>query len=180
MKITKRLTLTILSVLIFLVPCFSIEDGGGQTTTFILVRHAEKVKDGSSDPPLTDEGKARAEDLASMLHFIPLEAVYSTPYIRTRETARPVAESKKLNILSYKPGNDEEFLAKLLNKFAGKTVLIVGHSNTIPGMVNTLTEREIFSGLDDSTYDNIFIVTVSAKRNATVLRLRFGAFTPGK
>ena len=178
MRNVSRFILLVVFVFVSFCPSLSIDGSDGSATTFILVRHAEKARDGGSDPPLTEEGKARAKDLASMLHFVPLEAVFSTPYIRTRETARPTAESKNLSIRSYSPGKDREFLSGLLKKYAGETVLIVGHSNTIPGMVNILLQSEEVPDLDDSTYDNLFIVTVFPGGNAKALRLRFGVFSP--
>ena len=51
--------------------------------TFVIVRHAEKVADGSKDPPLTEAGRARAQALAQRLSSVPVIAVYTTPLQRT-------------------------------------------------------------------------------------------------
>ncbi|GAI92910.1 unnamed protein product, partial [marine sediment metagenome] len=61
----------------------SLPDEEKIITTIFLVRHAEKAQDSTSDPPLTSEGKARAQELAYILKHVPLVAIYSTPYIRT-------------------------------------------------------------------------------------------------
>jgi broad specificity phosphatase PhoE len=148
-------------------------------TAFFLVRHAEKVRDGSADPPLTASGAARAEELAYMLKHIDLNAIYSTPYRRTKQTVMPTAREKGLDVKLYKPG-DKGFLAMVLHEYPGGNVLIVGHSNTIPGMANELRGAFAFSDLDDSTYDNMFIACVPAEGKPVILRMRFGAHTPKK
>jgi len=147
-------------------------------TTIILVRHAEKAQDGTSDPPLTSEGKARAKELAYILKHVPLDAVYSTPYKRTQQTALPTAEAHSLQINSYSSGEEESFLKKILSKYAGGNVLIIGHSNTVPVLANHLSGSTQFSPLDDFTYDNIFIASVSQKGHPVITRLRFGEHTP--
>jgi 2,3-bisphosphoglycerate-dependent phosphoglycerate mutase len=48
----------------------------------------------------------------------------------------------------------------LLLKQAGKTIVVAGHSNTIPGLVNLLLHDNKFKNLDDNEYDKIFVVTV--------------------
>lgn len=128
------------------------------TTTIVMVRHAEKADDGTSDPALTPLGQARAQRLAAMLAPMEIDAVYSTPYQRTRLTGKPTADLKNLTVRDYAP-HDAEFLPKLLNEHPGETVLVVGHSNTIPNLVNALTGRT-FEQLEESEYDKLFIVEV--------------------
>jgi 2,3-bisphosphoglycerate-dependent phosphoglycerate mutase len=150
-----------------------------QNTTLFLVRHAEKVGDGSADPALTPEGTARAQELAYILQHVKLDAVYSTPYIRTKNTALPTAQEKGLEIRLYEP-HDESFILKVLDEFAGGKILIVGHSNTIPALVNQLPGSEKYRDLPESTYDNLFVVSMPAEGQAVILRLRFGQHTPEK
>jgi len=57
----------------------SLPDEEKSLTTIFLVRHAEKAQDSTSDPPLTPGGKARAQELAYILKYVPLDAGYSTP-----------------------------------------------------------------------------------------------------
>lgn len=151
-----------------------------EVTTLFLVRHAEKANDGTYDPPLTPEGTARAKELAYLLGHVALDAVYATPFQRTLLTVEPVAEAKGLNVEYYKP-DDDTFLPKVLEAHAGGTVLICGHSNTIPRLANQLVGSETFDQLEDATYDNLFIVTVlGGLGEARVLRIRFGARMPEK
>jgi broad specificity phosphatase PhoE len=126
------------------------------------VRHAEKADDGTPDPPLTDVGKARADLLASMLARENISAIYSTPYKRTRATVQPIATRLEKEVIEYDPRRPfAELLEDLLQKHNGGTVLICGHSNTIPGMVNELVGSEDFEQLDEKDYDNLYVVTAT-------------------
>jgi dipeptidyl aminopeptidase/acylaminoacyl peptidase/phosphohistidine phosphatase SixA len=139
------------------------------TTTVYLVRHAEKAADGSRDPALTNMGEQRAITFAEMLRGKPLTHVFSTPYTRTRQTATPTAIAHGLEIEEYDPSEAEKMVSKL--KTLTGTILVTGHSNTIPGLVNLLT-GETFADLDESVYDHVFIVSINEKGSAQ-LRLDY-------
>ncbi|GJM36409.1 MAG: phosphoglycerate mutase [Saprospiraceae bacterium] len=131
-------------------------------TTFILVRHAEKADDGTKDPDLTDVGKARAERLATLLQPNGIEAVYSTAYKRTRQTAEPLATTLNLPIQEYDP-KATDLAKELIKANQGKTVLVVGHSNSTPTLVNQLIGKEKYSELDESVYGKLYVVTIYKK-----------------
>ncbi|MBN8575516.1 MAG: histidine phosphatase family protein [Cytophagales bacterium] len=138
-------------------------------TTVILVRHAEKATDDPKDPDLSDAGKQRAQHLAQVLRKTKVDAIYSTPYKRTRNTAAPLAESKGLSVLTYDPSKKEE-LDLMVQKFAGGTIVVVGHSNTIPAFANHLTGKTDFQNFNDNEYDNLLVISVvdSGKISKTV------------
>lgn len=176
----KRIILIAFLIFIYgglTVPGLSFSAEQESIATIFLVRHAEKVGDGSANPALTSAGAARAEELAYILKHVQLDAIYSTPYIRTKQTVLPTAQEKGLEVKFYKKG-EEDFLEKVLKAHTGGAVLIVGHSNTIPELANELAGRSDFSDLNDATYDNLFIATVAAERNAVIIRMRFGTHTP--
>ncbi len=177
-----RLILFLVAICVCWGPILSLALGAdaheqASVTTIFLVRHAEKITPVSSDPPLTQEGTVRAQELAYLLKHVQLDAVYSTPYLRTRHTGLPTAHAKGLEIQYYKPG-DKGFIERLLKEHPGGTVLVIGHSNTIPSLANQLLGQEKFSQLDDAIYDNLFITTVPAQGQPQVLRIRFGVHTP--
>ena len=95
--------------------------------TYYLVRHAEKTK-AETDPALTEVGAKRAQDLAMRLKGVPLTKIYSSDYIRTRDTAAPIASEKNLDVVIYNP-RDLEGVSKNLLTETGH-ILVVGHSNT--------------------------------------------------
>lgn len=147
----------------------------GDVTTFILVRHAEKETAAagdqmmSKDPQLSKEGQARAQSLVKLLEKQKIDAVYSTNFLRTKNTVTPVAESKGLTVQTYESLKLEE----LVSKHKGGTVLICGHSNTIPGFANTLLANKQFANYDDSDYGNVLIVTVTAIGKGNVTHIRY-------
>ena len=130
-------------------------------TTYYLIRHAEKDRSDplNKDPKLTEEGLKRAEKWKEALKEVPFDMVYSTNYNRTKETAKPIADTNDLEIEIYDPNNlyDQEFQKKTV----GKTVLVVGHSNTTPAFVNEILKNEKYKDLPDDENGGLFIVTVS-------------------
>lgn len=177
----KRKVLISLIIVCFglTLPEYSSAGEQNPITTLLLVRHAEKAGNVLEDPPLTSAGAARADELAYVLKHVKLDAIYSTPFERTKLTVLPTAEEKGLEVKLYKP-NDKDFLKKVLQAFPGGTVLIVGHSNTIPRLANELAGQSDYSDLEDPIYDNLFISSVPAEGKPVVLRMRFGARTPEK
>ena len=169
---------TVITVMMVFILQYPISLEGGELTSIILVRHAEKAKGVSIDPWLDSDGRARAKELDYILNHVNLDAIYATPFKRTIQTVMPIATNKDVKITTYKTGGEETFLKKVLKVHSGGTVLIVGHSNTIPKLVNVLLGEERFKSLEDNIYDNLFFVTAAALGNARVIRLRFGVHTP--
>lgn len=143
-----------------------------QSTTFILVRHAEKADDGTDDPPLNAVGEERTKTLADHLKETKITAVYSTDYKRTRQTVQQIADMLGLQVQLYDPSK-KSTIPSILNEEAGGTVLLSGHSNTTPRLVNQLTGEERYKQFDDSDYDNLFIVMATEIGKGTVLKLTF-------
>lgn len=137
-----------------------------QTTKFIIVRHAEKdttlanAKMMASDPPLNSIGETRALSLADKLKDHKINQIYSSNYKRTKATASPIAKAQNLNVAIYDPRNLDAFATQLLSsENTGKTILIVGHSNSSPKLVNLLIKQDQYKDLDESIYDTYWIVT---------------------
>lgn len=133
-----------------------------QITTFILIQHAEKGDDGTKDPDLTEAGKQRSVRLTEMLKDQSIAAIYSTKFKRTQNTVTPLAESKKLNVLMYeasKPGD----IDAILSRYKGGTVVICGHSNSIPWTINYLMGKENYKDFEDKDYENFVVVSVVEK-----------------
>jgi len=142
-------------------------------TTFILVRHAEKATDDPKDPNLSEAGITRAMQLAAMLERTKISAVYSTAYKRTRSTVLPIANQNKLQVTDYAPGNPSAFAAELIAKHTSGTVLISGHSNTIPALANALLGEQSFTDFTDADYGNILVIFVDISGKGRLLHLRF-------
>lgn len=141
-------------------------------TTFILVRHAEKSKDDPRDPSLSEAGIKRAESLNAMLKQADIAALYSSPYKRTRSTVQPIADAKGLEVNTYDP-RSAAFLEDIMTKFKGKTIVISGHSNTTPNVVNALIGEDRFKQLSEDDYSKIYIVSVTEIGKGTVTLLSY-------
>jgi len=136
-----------------------------------LVRHAERGDDGTSDPPITEAGRARARALAHVLRNAGLTDIYTTDYKRTRSTAEPVAEATGLGLEIY-DANDLEGFAARLRRAPGRH-LVVGHSDTTVDMVRALG-GEPGDPMADAEYDRLYVLTLGPAGTTTIL-LRYGA-----
>ena len=128
-----------------------------EVSTIILIRHAEKAEAHSKDPSLSAIGLQRAEALVQLFKDTPIALFYTTPYKRTAETITPIAKANGKEVLTYNP-SDKKSIAEMIYAGKGKKMMIVGHSNTIPQMVNTLIGKNQFATLDENDYGKLFIV----------------------
>ncbi|MCP9757512.1 histidine phosphatase family protein [Lacihabitans sp. CCS-44] len=110
------------------------------TTSFYIVRHAEKSTIPKEDPLLTEAGSQRAERLKTILEHKGIEKIYSTKTVRTTTTGKPLADAQKLEIEIYEPKNQTALIETL--KKSNQNTLVVGHSNTIRHIINGLAEKE--------------------------------------
>ena len=148
-------------------------------STFYVVRHAEKV-DNSANPPLSSLGTERAEDLKQLLADKGISTIYSTNFIRTQNTVKPLADAKGIITQIYKasPADSMRAFIEKLKQIKGKNVLVVGHSNTTKYVVNGLFERDTLrSDIPDNDFDNLYIVK---RQFFPARKMRFFAKTYGK
>lgn len=144
-----------------------------KATTFIIVRHAEK-ENLTPESNLSSEGSIRAQELKHVLKNVEIDAIYSTPYNRTKETVKPIAEERKLEINEYSAQQSHrELIKEILAKNNGKVVLLVGHSNTVPMILQAL-DQNFKIQISDQSYDNLFIVNQSEDQPSTILHLKYG------
>lgn len=150
----------LLSFILILGACTS----PNQPKTIYIVRHAEKQLVGN-DPELAYVGGVRAQKLAQILSGQDIKHIFSTDYIRTRNTALPTAESAGIPIQSYDPSNHDE-LVKQLRSLEGN-ILVVGHSNTVSQLANYFVgDIEKYTDLTDLEYEFIFIVTLESNSSS--------------
>lgn len=147
-------------------------------TTVFIVRHAEKAPEPADDPVLSDIGQRRASDLAAMLADAGVDAILVSELQRTSLTAQPLARQLGITpvVVPVRPGADGQAKAiaeAIRTTYAGKTVLVVGHSNTVPVIARALGVTREFT-IPDAEYDNLVIVRLRDGR-ATWVRARFGA-----
>ena len=148
------------------------------TTTVIFVRHAEKAAEPADDPGLSPAGQRRVAELTRQLVdadvVAGVDAIYSTPYRRTEETARPVAEALDLPVNSYDAADTEAIMENIVRDHKGKIILVVGHSNTLPALIGNMGASKKVPPIADDEYDNIYIVSSPWFGKTKTIRLRYG------
>lgn len=146
--------LLLFSLLLLLGACTS----QNSPKTIYIVRHAEKQLEGN-DPELAYVGGVRALKLSQILEKEDIKHVFSTDYIRTRNTAKPTADQAEIEIEIYDPKNHDA-LVEELRKREGN-ILVVGHSNTVSQLANYFVgDGEKFADLTDLEYNFIYVVTL--------------------
>ncbi len=148
------------------------------TTTIIFVRHAEKELNSGDDPALSDAGRRRAAELARQLVdadvVAGIDAIYTTPFRRAQETARPLAQALNLQMTTYDAADRETVLETILKSHKGKIILVVGHSDTLPVLIANLGASKNVPLIDELEYDNIYIISIPWFGKTKTIRLRFG------
>ena len=143
-----------------------------EDTIVFLVRHAEKL-DESQDPGLSGAGRQRSLELAQLLRDAGINHIHSTDYIRSRDTAAPLADSLGLEVELYSWDEAPEFARSLIQ--SGQRHLVVGHSNTTTDLVELLG-GDAGSAIDHSgEYDRLYVLTIDAGQSVTTLLMRYGA-----
>lgn len=140
--------------------------------TYYLIRHAEKDRTDpqNADPSLNIDGMKRAKNWAKYFEAIKIDEIYVTKYIRTKQTVSFIAQQKAISPKTYNPNTlySEDFLKET----NGKTVIISGHSNTTPMLVNKLIGEQKFKDMDDSDNATLFKVTIDGNnRNVETLKV---------
>ena len=141
-------------------------------TTALIVRHAEKAALGG-DPPLSADGQARAETLVHVAGDAGVVAVYATEWQRTQQTVQPLADHLVLPVNVVNAADVEDLVDQVLADHAGEVVMIAGHSNTVPDIVEEFGADPI-PAIAENEYDNLYVVTVYRFNRAEVVHLNYG------
>ncbi|MDT9000102.1 phosphoglycerate mutase family protein [Paucibacter sp. APW11] len=136
-----------------------------------LVRHGEKL-DASSDSPLSPAGLARAERLAEMLAGSGIRAIYCSEYQRTRQLAEPLARRLGLSVIVVSAREPQKLLQHLRSHGGDEAVLVVGHSNTVPALIQALGVAQPPAIAEDQ-FDQLFLLVPKAGEAPVLARLRY-------
>ncbi len=161
----------------------------GETTVY-LVRHAEKAEVPVGDPPLTEAGRERAAGLARLLSPLGIRTIITSQYLRTKETAGPLAAAAGIAPLivpmtadrSAPGGIAERSIKELVDRILehkGEPILVVGHSNTLPLIIKALGGAPV-PDIPDSDYDSLFVVTISDRGDIALTRKKYGFPSGGR
>lgn len=144
-------------------------------THLFCVRHAEKDREEPHDPGLTTEGEARAERLGRIMSEAELDGVYASPARRAQLTAEPVQRRGSTpSVETYAPEDQEEWMIELLLNSQGKKMLIVGHQDSVPRLLNQLNGGGFeFENIANSDFGKLFVVATKGIGETEVMELRY-------
>jgi len=129
-----------------------------------VVRHLH-TPEGVKDPDLTDQGRRYALLLVEKLRRDPPDVIYVSSTKRAQQTAGPLAKRLNLTPKIYNPA-DTPGLVNSVQHEPG-TVLIVGHSNTVPEIIDRLGGQRP-ADLDHEDFADIWHVTGPAHATSRV------------
>jgi phosphohistidine phosphatase SixA len=148
-----------------------------QKTTVWIVRHAEKDTSFTNrmNPDLTFVGMQRAKDLAAYLQKQNIVKIFSTDTKRTKQTASYF----NMPIEIYNPKSLITVLDFINLDKQDKSILIVGHSNTVLETIEALGGARPVAQLSDDDYDYLFKVVLADGKPAKVRSFHFGQYHRG-
>lgn len=149
-----------------------------QPSLVVLVRHGEKQPTPADDPSLSEAGVARAQALEAALRHAAPSTIVVSPRKRTAETAAVVQRRVGVapTVIPLDARHVEQVAAAVMK--ATGVVLVVGHSNTIPAIVNALAGTTL-PDICDASYGTMFLVTPAAQgTRAQVVKTSYGAADP--
>jgi len=147
------------------------------STTVIVIRHAEKDTVNAVDPALSATGEARAALLARMFGDAKgtgrLDAIYVSATLRSRLTAAPLAGHLGIAPIVAAADDPEGLARRVLRENSGKRVMLIGHVNTVPAIVAALSGRRDIPSVDEDEFGTMYVVTVPSIGRANLLRLSY-------
>jgi phosphohistidine phosphatase SixA len=162
------LVLVVIAIIFF---CFC----WGTRTTVLLVRHADRQ---ANSDALTPVGTARAQELARILEKSGINEIYTSEAIRTQMTAEPIASQLGIIPVAVPAADVAGLVSIIRNNNSGQTVLVVGHSNTVPQIITEFGGPAVIIG--ENEFDNLYILTLCCnhRKNARLINLQYGAASP--
>jgi len=155
---------------------FFIYRSATTTTVVVLARHAEKEISSIQDPPLSAEGEQRAERLAQMFGrgtgAGKIDAIYVSDARRAQQTAAPLAARLGKKVIVVPAADLKGLVSRVMHEHDGDTVLIVGHSNTVPQLIHELGDIDV-PPIGDDEYDTLYVLSIPSFGHASLLRMEY-------
>ena len=100
--------------------------------------------------------RKRAQTWKTIFKEVTFDKIYSTAYYRTLETAAPTAKDHQINVEDYDPRN--LYSPNFKKATQGKTVLVVGHSNTTTYLANKISGVQNYTDINERIHGNLYII----------------------
>lgn len=161
-----------------------VQSQAGTTTTIIIVRHAEREP--GFDPPLNEEGEARAEALADALDENGVTAIFTSAFIRNRQSCDVLADRLGLEVQEFSQAEvaitktwADGFVNNVLQNHAGGTVLWVGNTGPIIEDVQSGNMQELYlrlggTGRSPTRYQDIYTATIPDDGPVRFVKAEYG------
>jgi len=144
------------------------------TTTIFVLRHAEASAEEGKDPSLSLAGQLRAERLRQVFGEtgeLGLDGILVSQYQRSQETARPLATALGIPVIVEADADPATVARRALADFRGKRVMIIGHGNTVPGIVEALSGHRV-PPMDETDFATVYVIARPRFSPASVSVLR--------
>lgn len=142
-----------------------------ETTTVILIRHAER----DNFFNITDEGRKRANALVDTVADMGISSIYSPDQSRNLDTVKPLANYLKIAITLIPRINKtsaDAIICEILNNNRGNVVLLVGNGS---GNLRFLHQRLGGKGDGPHQYGELYIYSISDDGSVRVTKSKFGS-----
>lgn len=189
---SKRLIIAATAILILGVVCGVLFFWSLSPTIVLVVRHAER-SDTTNCEPATVKGSPnrslimvsgqspRAGALAHVGGEDSIAAIYASEFCRTQQTVQPLATQLGLtvNVVEQYAAdgptpNVDNLISQVRTNNKGQVVLIAGHSDTVPLIIEKLSGQTI-AAIGEDEFDNLFVVTIPRLwGKPKVVRLKYG------
>lgn len=190
-KVWRGLAISSLTIAAIAISGMIIFYFNNSTTVVLLVRHGDRdnaplCTDALGGPQLNATGNTRATELAHVGEDAGIQAIYTSEFCRTKQTVQPIQNLTGLapvEVNQYDAGTHTvPDVADLVNRLnttnVGQTVLVAGHSDTVPLIIDQLGGGTTSFG--GSEFDNFYVVTIFRWwfiKRVKVVRLKYGAVT---
>ena len=141
--------------------------------TIIVVRHADRASGMSADALLSPAGEERARQLADVLKSAQVQRIYVTEVRRTQQTAEPLAARLHLKPIVIAKADIDALVTQLRKAGDDETVLVVGHADTVPLIIDRLGGGAV-PAFRDTEYDRLMVLVTGSGGKARVVTLRYG------
>lgn len=147
------------------------------TTYYYVVRHADRLNS-SNDSPLSTAGFQRAQDLKDSLINVGIDSIFVSTFIRTQQTATPLADALGKTMRIYRPDTTNGLITSL-KRIQGKEMLVVGHSDNVPDIVQGLSGQTV-AAIAGNDFDNLYIIRIRKgfRTKRTLWHKTYGAPSP--
>ena len=172
--------LTIKFLPLLIIALFTVSNSKAQTTStrIFIVRHADR----ETFDDLNAAGIVRATELKRTLLNTGIDSIFSTKFVRTKKTVTPLVNAIGQQVILY--DSNPQLLKRILSNSIKKTLLVVGHSNTVPQLIALCGCKPPYDNIPDTQFDNLFLVIIQQEkikkilvRSCKLLHMKYGAVT---